>query len=432
MGMSPDQSEFKGEPDGRLRLAALSRRISQSRQAFMRLTIDADKLRVRVLEKTEIIGRTPPHFLDDLGPRLPRRIPSLDGLRAISIGLVLMAHVAGMPDFPRIGHYLHHLGNLGVKFFFVISGFLISTLLFKEQVAAGKINLKNFYLRRTFRILPAFYCYFLVIFLANRLGAVFLEPGDALHAATFTMNYHHERAWALNHMWSLSVEEQFYLLWPPLIWVLGPRRATYLGLATLVLSPATRAYMILGRDAHNSALTREFQAVADALATGCVLAAAYNWLGRKNRYLAFLQTPGFLLVPLVGFFLPLGLFALDPRMYYLVGQSVVHLAIALCIDRSVRHPEDAFGVVLNSRGMVFIGVLSYSLYLWQEPFLNPFTSSSTILTLFPINIVLTFLCALASYYLVELPFLRLRSQFRNGEASTPGSDRSLASHESTP
>src|SRR5207244_11910237 len=105
----------------------------------------------------------------DFVPRLPSRIPSLDGLRAISIVMVMLGHTAGTPGSPAFLFKLEHAGNLGVKVFFVISGFLITTLLFKELEATKRISLRNFYLRRVFRIFPAFYTYFAVILVATSL-----------------------------------------------------------------------------------------------------------------------------------------------------------------------------------------------------------------------------------------------------------------------
>jgi peptidoglycan/LPS O-acetylase OafA/YrhL len=354
-------------------------------------------------------GHGPPW---DYAPELPKRIPSLDGLRAISIGLVILAHLAGTLDLPPAFHHLDHLGNLGVKIFFVISGFLISTLLLGEFRASGRISIKNFYGRRVLRIFPAFFTYFFIILAAALLGIISLRPGDAAHAVTFTMNYHHDRAWYLNHLWSLSVEEQFYLLWPALLLLLGPRRALLLAFAVIFLSPLARAYMMFVREADSSAMTREFQAVADALATGCLLAGTYNWLGRQRPYLALLRSPLFLVVPVLGFGIPLALFAVKPGLYYLIGQTLAHLAIAICIDRSVRFSGDHFGRLLNTPPLVLIGTLSYSLYLWQEPFLNPMAASWSRFNSFPLNLGLTIVCAMASYQFVEKPFLGLRRVFQ--------------------
>ena len=124
------------------------------------------------------------------------------------------AHIAGTVNAPAVLVPLHNLGNFGVTIFFVISGFLITVLLLEELRSQGKISIRGFYQRRIFRIFPAFYFYIALVLLANSLGYLDLYDGDVLHAVTFTMNYHHERAWAFNHTWSLAVEEQFYLFWP--------------------------------------------------------------------------------------------------------------------------------------------------------------------------------------------------------------------------
>ena len=170
------------------------------------------------------------------------RLHSLDGLRAVSIVLVLVGHVAGTVNAPAILTPLHNLGNFGVKIFFVISGFLITLLLLDELRRRGKIDMRGFYLRRCFRIFPAFYFFIACMMIAHAGGYLELFPGDLLHAATFTMNYHHDRAWALNHTWSLAVEEQFYLLWPLLLLLLGTRRA----LACAARSPRSRASRLSG------------------------------------------------------------------------------------------------------------------------------------------------------------------------------------------
>jgi peptidoglycan/LPS O-acetylase OafA/YrhL len=355
-----------------------------------------------------------------LVPRLPRHIPSLDGLRAVSIVLVFMAHIAGTRGAPAVFDRLEHLGNLGVKVFFVISGFLITTLLLKEFDRTGRIGLKGFYLRRSIRIFPAFYVYVAVILVLNGLGYVALREGDWLHALTYTMNYHEHRAWELNHLWSLAVEEQFYLLWPALLCLLGPRRALVCAAAAVVLAPPVRMLMWYRLDASPSAMTRHFQAVMDSLATGCLLAGCHNWLGARRWYLAVLSSRFFLLLPLAALLAILAIAAgRDRGPYYVAGQTIANLAIAVCIDRYVRFPGCLTGRLLNTRPFVFVGVLSYSLYLWQEPFLNPMDETSAYAT-FPRNVVFAVLAALASYYLVERPFLKLKPT--DGRATAPAAE----------
>jgi len=150
--------------------------------------------------------------------RFGGRIPSLDGIRAISIGLVIFSHLAGTHHFPvRWSIFSSDLGMLGVRVFFVISGFLITTLLLEEYADSGGISLPWFYFRRTLRIFPAAYAFIAVIFILHGLDLVSLQSRDMLHALTYTMNYSqdsfHRHSWTMYHLWSLSVEEQFYLLW---------------------------------------------------------------------------------------------------------------------------------------------------------------------------------------------------------------------------
>ncbi len=342
-----------------------------------------------------------------LAPDLCPHIPSLDGLRAVSIALVLLAHVAGTRGAPAFLDRLGHIGNLGVKVFFVISGFLITTLLLREFEREGRISLRGFYFRRAVRIFPAFYAYVGIVFLLQLFGRIALAEGDLLHALTYTMNYKDDRGWYLNHLWSLSVEEQFYLLWPPVLYLFGPRRALTWAVAAVLLAPAARGLMWYGLDFSRSAMTRQFQAVADSLAAGCLVALCYNRLGTIKWYRALLSSRYFLVLPFGMLALTLIQAQRNIGLYYCVGQSVVTVAIALCVDRYVRFPETRGGRALNSRPFVVVGILSYSLYLWQELFLNPMDEVS-FFTAFPQNVVFALLAAAVSYRLVERPFLLLK------------------------
>lgn len=127
----------------------------------------------------------------------PVRFPSLDGLRAVSILFVIAHHLMGAAGTPAsIGAVAHALalGTLGVRIFFVISGFLITSLLLGERTNTGAISLARFYVRRTMRIFPPFYAYVAAIALLELGGIIATNPGDYLHAATYTMNYHNDSA----------------------------------------------------------------------------------------------------------------------------------------------------------------------------------------------------------------------------------------------
>jgi peptidoglycan/LPS O-acetylase OafA/YrhL len=345
------------------------------------------------------------------------RIPSLDGLRAVSIGMVILAHLSGTRFFPSLVTGRRDVGNIGVRIFFVISGFLITTLLLQELAEKGRVSLKLFYLRRSLRIFPCAYVYIGVAALLSWTGFMALHSTDLLHAVTYTVNYQQLRPWHTIHLWSLSVEEQFYLIWPVLLFLLGSKRGLQVAGAVLVLAPATRLVMWWLVPELRWSIGTAFQTNADALAAGCVLAGVRAKLWSSSAYSRFQQSAAFLSIPVLGVIsgsfisydrFPLSLVAAG------IGMSILNLSIALCIDRCVRHHTDIVGRFLNWRPMVFIGVLSYSLYLWQEPFLNRLSNYP--INWFPLNLVCVAAAALASYYLVERPFLDLRRRIERSMA----------------
>ena len=140
---------------------------------------------------------------------------------------------------------LSWMGNLGVSVFFVISGFLITLLLLKEECQYGDISLKNFYVRRACRILPAYFAFLLAMLIVWRLHFVDLGWGQLVAAATFTWNYSPlASGWTLAHCWSLAVEEQFYLLWPlglsGLLFLMGRHYARGAAITLILLAPFLR------------------------------------------------------------------------------------------------------------------------------------------------------------------------------------------------
>jgi len=338
-----------------------------------------------------------------------RRIPSLDGLRALSIGLVVLSHLLGTRGFPfgpRALGTLGDFGYLGVKVFFVISGYLITSLLMKEHDRTGTISLLGFYQRRAWRIFPAFYAFIAAMCLAWAAGSLVLEPYDVLSAVTYTMNYHYQRSWELGHIWSLSIEEQFYLVWPFLFLIAGRARVVAVSTAMIVLAIGFRA--IAWFQFHSDNLVEEaYPCVMDSIAVGCLMAGLRAKLDTSPRYQRFLRSPIFLLVPIA---VAVFQYPSRPEVAYLLGTTIVNLSLALLVDRSVRIPDDVVGRVLNWSPLVWIGTLSYSLYLWQEPFLNHLARSE--LNTFPINLVLAFACAVGSFYLIEKPTLALRDRWQ--------------------
>ncbi len=320
--------------------------------------------------------------------------------------LVLFSHLMGTMNFP-IGeddfHEIGDLGMLGVRVFFVISGFLITSLLISEHARTGKVSLTGFYARRAFRIFPAFYAFILAMVVADQLGAITVHFPDVAHAVSYTTNYHYDRSWELGHIWSLSVEEQFYLVWPAVFLLAGPRHVGKVAIAMVLAAPLFRVAAWFTMPHRDDVIYEAYPCVMDAIAVGSVLACYRTKLDGWARYQRFLRSPWFLVVPAAVLWANTqGWFALD----YTLKISVQNVAIALIVDRCVRVTDGPVFAVLNLRACAWLGTMSYSLYLWQEPFLNH--NAHTSMTTWPINVVLAVLCAVGSYYLVERPFFTVR------------------------
>lgn len=335
------------------------------------------------------------------------RIPSLDGLRAISIALVLLGHVGGTRGFARLDLGVGDYAHLGVVVFFAISGFLITSLLRSEMATMGRVSFTLFYARRTLRLFPACYAYIGCVSVLWLIGIVPLRDRDLWHAVTYTVNYLPKPSWELGHLWSLSVEEQFYLLWPCIFAALRPRRATWAAAAVILLAPFARVTAwYLGEPYRDLEL---FPLVADSLAVGCLLATTSAWLEGQRWYLQLFR-PAYSFGILVLILLTNRYRSYSP--VWIVGTSIINVGLAILIHRSVFYANDWIGRVLNWKPIAFVGILSYSLYLWQQLFLN--RHSNAWANAFPQNLAFAVAAGLGSYLLLEQPLLTLRRHLRAG------------------
>jgi peptidoglycan/LPS O-acetylase OafA/YrhL len=346
------------------------------------------------------------------------RVAALDGLRAVSIALVLIGHLGGTRHFLSMSSLAAcgDVGNLGVSVFFVISGFLITTLLLKEAARDRRIDLRAFYVRRAFRILPAAGVHLIVLAtLATTTAAIAISPSDWRHALTFTMNYQPDRSWYVGHLWSLSVEEQFYVLWPAAMLLLGPRRSIWLAAAAIAAAPLWRTLVWVCWPAARAGIGETFPTVMDAIAAGCVLAGLADRLARQACYRRFLASPAFAAVPAI--VLLCTVFDRFPSFYLPIGMTARNVGIAALVHWAMLRSNRFATRLLESAPLGLAGRISYSLYLWQQLFLNHHRDG--LLTMFPVNVACAVACAVLSFFLVETPMLRLRerlSGFRRADA----------------
>lgn len=339
------------------------------------------------------------------------RIPCLDGLRALAILLVVYAHGHFPGDRSALVHgFKGRCGFLGVQIFFVLSGFLITTLMLREIQRTGRVHLGHFYLRRALRILPVYAFYLLLLAVLNACGAARFDGRQWLAAVTYTVNFlPHPLPLAMSHLWSLCVEEHFYLLWPLLMAIFPPqwcRRAIPTCLAAAFVA---RWSLLTFSDAPIDLLT--FTRIDD-IAVGCGLAYLarfpvsclwLHWFTSAHRLallLLFFAASQICLSRMVGSFLwpPAALcFGLA------LANDVNTLTIAALMWTVLTRPDSFWGRLLNHPAAVRLGVLSYSIYLWHVLLCT--REEPAWLCSFPQNLLFIFFAATLSYRWIESPFL---------------------------
>jgi peptidoglycan/LPS O-acetylase OafA/YrhL len=339
------------------------------------------------------------------------RMSALDGLRAISIALVLLGHISGTVGFPKISLslVLGDYANLGVVVFFVISGYLITRLLVEEHQQFGSISLRLFYARRAIRLAPAFLWYIAFIAIVERFRWIRLNSGDIFSALTYTINFRTGSSWYVGHLWSLSVEEQFYLLWPAIVVIVGIRKSLWVAVGMILVSPIARLWALQHHEPGSM-----FPCVADSIAFGCLLAIVGENLLSRKWYRAFVERPLFVPTAVILIFACNWL-----RSYFvgiLVGVSIINLLVSVLVHRCTL-TGSRVTAFLSLRPMVAVGAFSYSLYLWQQFFLN--RNSSWAICRFPANILLAVCAAFLSYYFVELPLNDFRRRLRRAKSDWP-------------
>jgi peptidoglycan/LPS O-acetylase OafA/YrhL len=349
--------------------------------------------------------------------------PALDGVRGIAIAIVVSFHAFGWPK----------AGTLGVDLFFVLSGFLITTLLLEEHSRSGRISVRAFYVRRARRLLRALFVMLFPFLLIAGAAAIFRGSVTSsllrgLGAAlTYTSNVvvavdPSSVPAALIHLWSLAAEEQFYIVWPLLLLVLvrrgGIRLVGRVLIVLLVVAVAYRLQLLL-RGASVERIYYGPDTHADSLLIGCVVGC---WFVRGHLP-RFAFSAGARKVSIA---LSLGAVLSAAA---LLGHVPSRLAYELQLVPTVFAVAAGVFIVCAALGgsaiarglsvgpLVFLGRISYSVYLWHLPLLVAFAGMDREFGLRTVAaVVAAILVATASRYLIELPFLARR----RGVATEPG------------
>jgi peptidoglycan/LPS O-acetylase OafA/YrhL len=346
----------------------------------------------------------------------PHNIPTLDGWRAVAIIMVIVCHL-----MPSTNSDWMWCGATGVDIFFGLSGFLITRLLLQEHDRTGQISLRGFYHRRVFRILPPMFAFLIVI----ALSGLFRSKLEVASTLLFFRNYLPDDGTTFTRqLWSLSVEEHFYLIWPGLLILLGiPRTKNLVGYFAFgialwrLVAPTMLWANVTGI---SPSLRTDFR--LDSLLWGCVVAfilqdkASKSKLTSTLRPLAWILIVSAIIAPHFVYRIPI----LEPFM--LIGTFVIPMLTPFVLAGTVLHPQWILSRFLEFSVMKWIGKLSYSIYLWNALFLmdGKFHTQSMC-----INIIIVAAVASLSYYFLELPMIRLgqtisrRRSLKEGLATIP-------------
>jgi peptidoglycan/LPS O-acetylase OafA/YrhL len=340
-------------------------------------------------------------------------IPALDALRGVAACTVVFGHTLGYPQ----------LGSMAVSVFFVLSGFLITWLLLGESESTNRVSLRNFYLRRTLRIFPAFYVFWVVCVVAAWYRYSQFSWSEPLSSFFYLGDYYSALSPVGAHQimgitWSLGVEEKFYLVWPIAfaMWYRNPHKLFRFTVFFIAAIWVYRAVACLWLPLPQDYLHYAFESRLDTILYGCALALAFK-LGKIEPLLRAVDR--FKVLPFLLAFLLVRLALLEYhvslRVFYIFGFPLTSMLVAVLLIQFVFLGALRGWRWLEHPSLRFLGRISYSLYLYHvvviaavEFYLMP---QLRLRWAIPIMYLGSLAAAYASYQFIEKPFLHLKSRF---------------------
>jgi peptidoglycan/LPS O-acetylase OafA/YrhL len=370
---------------------------------------------------------------------MKHRVQELTGLRAVAVTMVVVGHAEHMLARGYTGFLtplrLFSDGRLGVLVFFVLSGFLITGILNAELKSTGGIRLLPFYVKRALRIWPAFYTYIATITALSIAGWVDVDRRQVVCAALHIWNYseflgmtadnalHSDGAWYLGHFWTLALEEQFYWLWPPLLYYIWRRDSQRVLVFLIFFVPLIRAGTYFVAPQLRGQLNMMFHTSIDPILVGCFVAL------NKDRLNSWVRSwPGGTLIPtgmvlVLLFLMPIAESRLGGFWNATYGTTFEAALVGMVIVVLYFQSDFWCARLLRTRPFVFVGSISFSLYLWQQLFANV---NLPIAHAFPLGILEALGAATCSSLFIEAPFLRLKDRFANRPQGRPANDQAGA------
>jgi peptidoglycan/LPS O-acetylase OafA/YrhL len=341
-------------------------------------------------------------------------IPALNGVRFIAVFLVIFYHL----NFQLVP------GGHGVMLFFVLSGFLITWLLLKENEKTNTISLKHFFQRRVIRIFPAFYAYWLIAVAILLILKKDVPWGHAISSLFYFSNYygalHPELNNLFSHTWSLAIEEQFYLCFPFLFFAFANNLKRFTNVLTVIILTIWiwRFILVFGFQVKDSYIYSAFDTRIDQLLVGCLLAMVLRQGKLKNFWEAALKNALMPLLPVALLLLSIFFGSMNSVVYKdTVGFMIEPVLMAIIIAQLILFSASFWWKWLEWRTVKYLGMISYSLYLYQQLTLYSVTkvlSDFSLIVQVVCAVSVTIIAATFSYYAIEKPFLRLKNTDFNG------------------
>lgn len=352
------------------------------------------------------------------------RIKELDGLRAVAVGMVVLGHCNSvlLGEGYDLWLPLRLMGDgfSGVLIFFVLSGFLITRILLSEIQQTGHLSLTKFYWHRAVRILPASYTYVLIVGIIAAFGIARVSISQIVIALVHLWNYKAvlgiagppQGEQALGHFWSLALEEQFYWVWPILILLISRHRPRFL-IGVILVMPIIRVISYVIFPDLRDHLSVMFHSAIDPIAVGALLACfegqAAAWAARASSAM---------IAAIAGF-----LFVVAPLMSILLrgmwtityGVTIESAAAAALITILAYRPDHWTAKLTRLPPLQYIGMISFSLYLWQQMFC---IKGAPLEAPFYISVPSAIVFASISFYVIEKPARKWRDLFGSSSVKT--------------
>jgi peptidoglycan/LPS O-acetylase OafA/YrhL len=345
--------------------------------------------------------------------------PFIDGLRGLAIISVLLSHVF------RDTIWLKFVdGSIGVHLFFIISGFLITTLLLREKINYGNVSYKGFYTRRALRIFPVAYLFILVLIMLNWVFKLKITPLSFLTSFFYLKNFPLSKDWYTAHFWTLSIEEQFYLFAPVLL-ITNTNRYIKLILALAIAVPVAEylGFNNVGVFYTNHVLHKAtfiflavFNRGALYILSGSLLAIlVFKRIVPLNKFQNKKYLSLVLLVCAFAVHFPYKNGFMVPYVCAVLFTLLVLAVISLNITKS-----NFSTILLSNKMLVKLGILSYSLYIWQQIFTvyQPWVGHFKYADSEILNLLVLFIVAWASYTFYESKFLKLKKRYSRKSTSS--------------